>query len=214
MKEHFRIAILMTIVTTIVFGLAYPLAVTGLAQLFFPVKANGEQIEKQGKVIGSRLIGQGFSAPGYFYPRPSEAGNGYDGLSSGSSNLGPTNQKLISQVKQNAQALQAENLSMQVPVDMVTASGSGLDPDITPAAAEFQIPRVARERHMAEEELRALVRKDTEKRQFGILGEPRVNVLELNLELDAMHPMTSPATARGASASLSPPRSDNPPKAQ
>lgn len=189
MKEHLRIAILMTIVTTVLFGLAYPLAVAGLTQLLFPVQANGERIERSGTVQGSRLIGQPFSSPGYFHSRPSAAGTGYDGLASGGSNLGPTNRLLTERVRADVQKLQAENPRVPVPIDLVTASGSGLDPDITPAAAEFQISRVARERHMTEAELRVLVQKHTQGRQFGVLGEPRMNVLELNLDLDAQHPM-------------------------
>jgi len=202
MKEHFRIAALMTLVTTLLFGLAYPLAVTGLAQLLFPAQANGERIEKQGRVTGSRLIGQPFSSPGYFQARPSAAGNGYDGLSSGGSNFGPTNRQLVKRVKADAQRLRAENPGIPVPVDLVTTSASGLDPDISPAAAEFQLPRVARERGMTEAEVRALVRKHTEGRQFGILGEPRVHVLELNLELNAAHPISRSATEldRGAAS--------------
>ncbi len=190
MKQHLRIAILMTVVTTVIFGLLYPLAVTGLSQLFFPAQANGGMIVQQGKVVGSRLIGQPFSANWYFHSRPSAAGNGYDPVtpSGGASNLGPTNRQLVNRVKGDVEKLQAENPSVAIPVDLVTTSGSGLDPDISPAAAEFQIPRVARERHMSEMDLRALVAKHTLGRQFGMLGEPRVNVVELNLELDAAHP--------------------------
>jgi K+-transporting ATPase ATPase C chain len=189
MKENLRIAILMTVVTTVLFGLAYPLAVTGLAQLFFPVQANGGMIETNGQLVGSRLIGQPFSSPGYFYSRPSAAGTGYDALASGGSNLGPTNRLLTERVRADVRKLQAENPGVPMPIDLVTASGSGLDPDITLAAAEFQIPRVARQRGMKEAELRALVQMHTRGRQFGVLGEPRVNVLELNLDLDVQHPM-------------------------
>src|SRR5882724_601299 len=182
-------AILMTIVTTVLFGLIYPLAVTGIAQLAFPDKANGQLIKKDGVVIGSRIIGQPFAGPGYFHSRPSAAGvAGYDAGASSGSNLGPTNQKLIDRVKADVEKQQAENPGKPVPIDLVTTSGSGLDPHISPAAAEFQIPRVARERGLSESEIRALVAKHTLGRQFGILGEPRVNVLELNLELDAVHP--------------------------
>ena len=188
MKEQLRVAVLMTLVTTVWFGLAYPLAVTGLAQLFFPTQANGELMEKGGTVIGSRLMGQPFSSPGYFHGRPSAAGNGYDGLASGGSNLGPTNRQLIERVRREVRRLQAENPGVPIPADLVTTSASGLDPHISPAAAEFQIPRVARERGMSETQVRNLVSKHTEGRQFGILGEPRVNVLELNLALDEARP--------------------------
>jgi K+-transporting ATPase ATPase C chain len=190
MKRHLRIAILMTLVTTVLFGLLYPLAVTGLSQLFFPAQANGGMILINGQVVGSRLIGQPFSSAWYFHPRPSSAGNGYDPVaaSGGASNLGPTNRQLVDRVKGDVEKLHAENPSAAIPVDLVTTSGSGLDPEISPAAAEFQIPRVARDRHMSETDLRALVAKHTLGRQFGLLGEPRVNVIELNLELDASHP--------------------------
>ena len=179
-------AILMTVVTTILLGLAYPLLVTGLAQIIFPDKANGQLIRNaEGTVIGSRLIGQPFTSPGYFRSRPSAAGaNGYDASGSGGSNLGPTNQKLIDRVKADVEKLQRENPGKPVAIDLVTTSGSGLDPHISPAAAEFQVPRVARERGMSEDELRQIVAAHTEGRQFGFLGEPRVNVLELNLDLD------------------------------
>ena len=189
--KNFITAVLMTIVTTILLGLAYPLVVTGLAQVIFPDKANGQLIKNAGgTVIGSRLIGQPFSSPGYFRPRPSAAGNGYDASGSGGSNLGPTNQKLIDRVKADVEKLQAENPGKVVPIDLVTTSGSGLDPHISPAAAEFQIPRVARERGLPEDELRHIVAAHTEARQFGFLGEPRVNVLELNLDLDNRKPRT------------------------
>jgi K+-transporting ATPase ATPase C chain len=174
-------AILMTIVTTILLGLIYPLVVTGLAQVIFPDQANGQLLKSaDGTVVGSRLLGQPFSSPGYFHGRPSAAG--VDGVSTGS-NLGPTNQKLIDRVKADVEKLQAENPGKPVPIDLVTTSGSGLDPHISPAGAEFQVPRVARERGMSESEVRSLVAAHTEGRQFGFLGEPRVNVVELNLEL-------------------------------
>jgi K+-transporting ATPase ATPase C chain len=188
MKHNLRIAMLFTLLTTLLFGLIYPLAVTGLAQLVFPSQANGSLISKDGKVIGSRLLGQSFSGPGYFHSRPSSAGTGYDAAQSSGSNLGPTNHQLIDRVKADVEKLQAENPHTRVPVDLVTASGSGLDPDVSPAAAEFQIPRVAKERQMSEADVRALVQKHTLQRQFGFLGEPRVRVLELNLDLDALHP--------------------------
>ena len=190
MKQNLRIAILMTLVTTAIFGLLYPLAVTGLSQLLFPAQANGGMIVHHGQVVGSRLIGQPFSSARYFHPRPSAAGNGYDPVASsgGASNLGPTNRQLVDRVKSDVEKLHAENPGTAIPVDLVTTSGSGLDPEISPASAEFQIPRVARERHMSETDLRALVAKHTLGRQFGLFGEPRVNVVELNLDLDASHP--------------------------
>lgn len=189
MKETLKIAVLFTIVTTIIFGLIYPLAVTGLAHLFFPAQANGELIVKNGQVIGSRLIAQPFSSDRYFHPRPSAAGNGYDPVAAGgsASNLGPTNRQLLDRVKGEVDKLRAENPSVAVPIELVTTSASGLDPDISPAAAEFQIPRVARARNISPDELRALVAKHTQGRQLGFLGEPRVNVLELNLDLDTAH---------------------------
>ncbi len=190
MKENLRIAILMTVVTTVVFGLVYPLAVTGLGQLFFPAKANGQLIEKDGHIVGSRIIGQPFSSDHYFHPRPSAAGNGYDPISpgGGASNLGPTNRLLLDRVKGDVKKLREENPGAPIPVDLVTTSGSGLDPDISPAAAEFQIARVARARGVSVEKLRLLVTKRTQGRQFGFLGEARVNVFELNLELDTTYP--------------------------
>jgi K+-transporting ATPase ATPase C chain len=190
MKENIRIAILMTVVTTVVFGLVYPLVVTGLGQLFFPAKANGQLIEKDGHIVGSRIIGQPFSSERYFHPRPSAAGNGYDPISpgGGASNLGPTNRQLLDRVKGDVEKLHAENPGTPIPLDLVTTSGSGLDPDISPAAAEFQIPRVARARGVNAEKLRLLVTKHTQGRQFGFLGEARVNVFELNLELDTTYP--------------------------
>ncbi len=179
----------MTLVTTGLLGLVYPFLVTGLAQVLFPKEANGQLIKKNGNVVGSRLIGQPFSSAAYFHSRPSAAGPaGYDASSSGGSNLGPTNKSLLDRVNADIQRLQAENPNLPVPIDLVTASGSGLDPHISPAAAEFQTARVARERAMSEGEVRTLVQKHTEGRQFGFLGEARVNVLELNLELDARYP--------------------------
>jgi K+-transporting ATPase ATPase C chain len=186
MKKHLLTSVLMTVTTTILLGICYPLVVTGLAQVLFPNQANGQLVQQNGVVVGSRLIGQPFSGPGYFHSRPSAAGDvGYDAGASGGSNLGPTNQKLIERVKASLVRVQKENPGVPVPVDLVTASGSGLDPDISPAAAEFQVPRVARERGLSEEEVRRLVREHTRTRQLGLLGEPRVNVLELNLRLNA-----------------------------
>jgi K+-transporting ATPase ATPase C chain len=189
MKKNLLISVWFTVVTTVMFGILYPLGITGLAQVLFPHRANGQLLEKNGKIVGSRIIGQTFTEPVYFHSRPSSAGTGYDATSSSGSNLGPTNKTLIDRVKADVQKAQSENPSTPVPVDLVTASGSGLDPEISPAAAEFQIPRVARERNIREAEVRALVQKFTKDRQFGVLGEPRVNVLELNLELDGPHPL-------------------------
>jgi len=190
MKKNLLISIWFTLVTTVLLGIIYPLVVTGIAQVVFPKQANGELIKAGDKLVGSHLIGQPFSAPGYFRSRPSAAGTaGYDPTSSGGSNLGPTNKMLIDRVNASVQQLLPTNPNSQIPVDLVTASGSGLDPDISPASAEFQIPRVAKERGMSEQDVRALVAKHTLGRQFGFLGESRVNVLDLNLDLDAIHPM-------------------------
>jgi len=184
-------AILFTIVTTILFGLIYPLAVTGIAQIIFPDKANGQLIRRSdGKIVGSRILGQPFTGPGYFHSRPSAAGvAGYDAGASSGSNLGPASQKLIDRIKADAARIQAENPNQPVPVDLVTTSASGLDPHISPAAAEFQIPRVARERRLMESELRQIVAAHTEGRTVGFLGEPRINVLELNIDLDSTKPV-------------------------
>ena len=188
MKKNLITAVLMTIVTTILLGIIYPLAVTALAQLLLHDKANGQLISQNGKLVGSRIIGQPFTTDAYFHSRPSYAGNGYDAANSSASNLGPTNHILIDRVNASVAQLKAENPQQPVPIDLVTSSGSGLDPHITPAAAEFQIPRVARARGVSEQQLRAIIAKHTEGRQLGFLGEPRVNVLELNLELDEHSP--------------------------
>jgi len=195
MKKNLLISILMTIVTTILLGIIYPLVVTGLAQLLFHDKANGQLIVQNGRVVGSRIIGQTFTGPSYFHSRPSAAGNGYDAGNSSGSNLGPTNKQLIDRVNAGVATNQPDNPGQPVPVDLVTTSGSGLDPHISPAAAEFQIPRVAKERGMSVEEIRQLIAKHTEGRQLGFLGEPRVNVLELNLDLDERFPLKKRAEA-------------------
>jgi K+-transporting ATPase ATPase C chain len=188
MKKNLITAVLMTIATTVLLGILYPLLVTGLAQLIFPKQANGQLIQRDGVVVGSRLIGQSFSGPGYFHARPSAAGAaGYDATASGGSNLGPTNAQLIARVNGDVAKLQAENPGVPIPVDLVTTSGSGLDPDISPAAAEFQIRRVAAARKIPETEIARLVQENSENRQWGFMGEPRVNVLELNLALDARY---------------------------
>lgn len=196
MKKNLITAILMTVATTVLLGIIYPLVVTGLAQLIFPKQANGQLIQKDGKAVGSRIIAQGFSSPAYFHPRPSFAGNGYDPMNTNGSQLGPTNQKLIDRVKGDVATAHAENPGELIPIDLVTGSASGLDPHITPASAEFQLPRVARERGSTLEQVRALVQKHTEDRQLGFLGEPRVNVLELNLELDERFPARKQASVR------------------
>jgi K+-transporting ATPase ATPase C chain len=188
-KRNLVTAVLMTIVTTVILGVIYPLAITGIAQVAFPDKANGQLITKDGKVIGSKIIAQGFSSPGYFRPRPSAAGAGYDAANSAGTQLGPTNKKLVDAVKANVEAARKENPNASVPVDLVTTSASGLDPHISPAAADFQVPRVSRERGIAEADVRGLVTANTVERQFGFFGEARVNVLELNLALDARYPV-------------------------
>ena len=191
MKQNLKIAILMTIVTTVLLGLIYPLVVTGLAQLLFRDKANGQLVSRNGEIIGSRIIGQAFVGPGYLHSRLSAAGNGYDAANSGGSNLGPTNQHLIDRVKADVARLQAENPGQPVPVDLVTTSASGLDPDVSPAGAEFQVPRIARERGLSEDQVRQIIQQHTKQRTWGLLGEPRVNVLEVNLALDQAKAMAS-----------------------
>ena len=183
------VAVLMTIVTTVLLGIIYPLAITAIAQVAFPDQANGQLVQRNGTTIGSRIIGQGFSKPGYFRPRPSATATAYDAANSAGSQLGPTNRKLIDAVTANVEAARKENPAAPVPIDLVTTSASGFDPHITPAAAAFQAPRVARERGIAEADVKQLVDAHTDGRQLGFLGEPRVNVLELNLALDREHPM-------------------------
>ncbi len=184
MKKNLITAFLMTIATTILLGLIYPLVITGLAQLLFHDKANGQIITRNGEAIGSRIIAQPFTSAKYFHPRPSAAGNGYDAENSGGTNLASSSQKLIDRVRADAATLHSENPSQPIPVDLLTTSASGLDPEISPAAAEFQILRIARERGLSESALRDLIQKHTSQRDLGLLGEPRVNVLELNLALD------------------------------
>ncbi len=188
MKKNLITAFLMTIATTILLGLIYPLLVTALAQVLFKDKANGQILRRNGDPIGSRIIAQPFTSPKYFHPRPSAAGNGYDAANSGGTNLAPTNQKLIDRIRADATALHQENPTEPVPVDLITTSASGLDPDISPAAADFQIPRIARARGIPEAALRDLIQKHTYQRDLGLLGEPRVNVMELNLALDDLSP--------------------------
>jgi K+-transporting ATPase ATPase C chain len=188
MKKDLQIAIRITLVTTVLFGLAYPLVVTGLSQWLFPRQSNGSLITRDGKIVGSQLIGQTFSSDSYFHVRPSSAGDGYDAANSSGSNLAPTNHALIERVQADVAKLRTENPNAPIPVDLVTASGSGLDPHISPAAAEFQLPLVARARRISQDALRALIAKHTEARQFGVFGEPRVNVLQLNLALDSAFP--------------------------
>jgi potassium-transporting ATPase KdpC subunit len=188
MKKNLIIAVLMTLVTTVLLGLLFPLLITALAQVFFPRQANGELLTRNGHIVGSRLIGQSFSSPGYFHSRPSSAGTGYDAGNSSGSNLGPTNQSLIARVQGDADRLQKENPAAPIPIDLLTTSGSGLDPHISPEAAEFQVLRIAKERGVSEDIIRKAVSQHTESRQFGFLGEPRINVLELNLALDEIAP--------------------------
>lgn len=188
MMKHLRTATLMTVVTTVLLGLAYPLLVTALAQVLFPDQANGQLLERKGRVVGSRIIGQPFTSPGYFYSRPSAAGAGYDAGASSGSNLGPTNKKLMDRVASDVARLGADNPGTPVPIDLVTTSGSGLDPHISPAAALYQVGRVARERSLSVDVVRQLVEEHMEGRQFGLLGEPVVNVVLLNLALDERAP--------------------------
>jgi K+-transporting ATPase ATPase C chain len=184
--RNLLVAALMTIATTVLLGLAYPIVVTALAQALFPDQANGQLIYRDGTIIGSRLLAQPFTSPQYFWPRPSAAGGGYDAAGSGASNLGPTNKKLVDRVAADLKKWEATNPGHPVPVELVTTSGSGLDPHLSPAGALFQVPRVAKARGLDEESVRTLVHAHIEGRQLGVLGEPRVNVLELNLALDAI----------------------------
>jgi K+-transporting ATPase ATPase C chain len=182
-----KTSILFTIVTTVLLGLGYPLFVTGVAAVIFPHQAAGSLIKlNDGTVIGSELIAQSFTSDRYFHPRPSAAGNGYDATSSGGSNLAQSSKTLVTRIQGDIDKLAAQNPGKPVPIDLVTTSASGLDPDITPDAADYQVPRVAKARNLSPESLRLLIEKHTTKRQLGLFGEPRVNVLELNLALDKL----------------------------
>jgi K+-transporting ATPase ATPase C chain len=196
LRTNLLISVLMTVVATVLLGVVYPLVVTGLAQALFPDEANGQLIYRDARLVGSRIIGQPFSSPGYFRSRPSAAGPaGYDASASGGTNLGPTNTALVNAVRARTAAARIENPGVPVPIDLVTASGSGLDPHISPAAAAFQVPRVARERGVSEHTVRQTVAAFTEPRDLGLFGEPRVNVLLLNLELDRRYPAGASSSA-------------------
>ena len=188
MKKHIVTSVLYTVITAVLLGIGYPLAVTGLAHVLFPKQAEGSLIyAADGTLVGSRLIGQAFDGPGYFWSRQSAAGsgNGYDASNSSGSNYAPTNAALATRVAGTVATLNPKGTQGPVPIDLATASASGLDPDISPASAYYQVSRVAADRHMSEDQVRALVTAHVTPRQFGLLGEPRVNVLELNLDLDA-----------------------------
>jgi potassium-transporting ATPase KdpC subunit len=189
MKKHIVTSLLYTVITAVLLGILYPLAITGMAHLMFPKQAAGSLIERNGDIVGSHLIGQTFSGPGYFWSRPSAAGTGYDAANSSGSNLAPTNKDLGTRVTATVKSLDPKGTGATVPIDLATASGSGLDPDISPAAAYYQVARVAAERHLGEDAVKNLVAAHVTSRQFGLLGEPRVNVLELNLALDALAPV-------------------------
>ena len=191
MRRSVTTAVLYTILGTVLLGIVYPYVVTGIAQLFFREKANGQLIIRDGKLVGSGILGQAFTGPAYFHSRPSSAGTGYDASSSSGSNYAPTSKKLVDRVAGDVATAQAEKPGALVPIDLVTASASGLDPDITPAAANFQVARVASLRHLSEEAVRQIVARHTLNRQLGILGEPRVNVLQLNLDLDRTAPLAN-----------------------
>ncbi len=183
MKKHIITSILYTVITAVLLGIVYPLAVTGVARVLFPKQAEGELITRDGKLVGSALIGQAFTGKGYFHSRPSNAGTGYDASASSGSNLAATSKALIDRTQAS---VTAEENGTPVPVDLVTASASGLDPDISPAAALYQVPRVAAQRNLPPKLVESLVQQHIAQRQLGLLGEPRVNVLELNLALNAM----------------------------
>jgi len=189
MKKLIVTSVLYTVITAVALGIVYPLVVTGLAHVLFPKQAEGSLIERNGVLVGSHLIGQPFDGPGYFWSRPSAAGTGYDASNSGGSNYAPTNAALATRVAGTVQTLNPKGTSGPVPIDLATASASGLDPDISPAAAMYQVTRVAAERHVSEDSVRSLVAAHVTPRQFGLLGEPRVNVLELNLDLDKTAPV-------------------------
>jgi K+-transporting ATPase ATPase C chain len=189
MIKHFGVALRLTIISVVIFGLIYPFAMTGLAQVLFPNQANGSLVTRNGQVVGSSIIGQLWSKPQYFHGRPSAAGKGYDPTATGGTNLGPTSKKLIDATKAAIVALRKENpdATLPIPIDLVTSSGSGIDPDISPEAAYYQAPRVAKARHLALDRVNALIAATTQGRTFGFLGEPRVNVLSINLALDDLH---------------------------